>query len=216
MQDHGVYVHAHISFRHPFFYLGGGVLSNCSGKTLSVLHTKPHTSPSLSLSSLLPQAAVFLSWPGNWSQAVFSLSLPHKQELADLPKYTHILFLSVSALSHTRLAVDCVLTSFWTRDWGAAIPTLLLGCCDCVFTLQCESRLTVGRNAFMVRLSSCNHRLLLSFDLLFVPPSVSDSSDSLLVRLLCGSSSTQFLKVFLTVLHWFQAVSILQKFQSMK
>lgn len=137
MKDHGVYVRAHISFRHPFFYLEHskcicgrvGVfvfgcvcvvflsfLLNCSGKTLSVLHTKPHTSPSLSLSSLLPQAAVFLSWPGNWSQAVFSLSLPHKQELADLPKYTHILFLSVSALSHTRLAVDCVLTSFWTRD----------------------------------------------------------------------------------------------------
>lgn len=46
-------------------------LLNCSGKTLSVLHTKPHTSPSLSLSFLLPQAAVFLSWPGNWSQAVF-------------------------------------------------------------------------------------------------------------------------------------------------
>lgn len=64
---------------------------------------------------------------------------------------THTLFFSASALSHTHLAVDCVLTSFWTTDWGASIPTLLLGCCDCVFTLLCENRLTIRRNAFMVR-----------------------------------------------------------------
>lgn len=158
---------AHISSHHPFFYwntVGASVVEWVSfffllnlGKTLSVLHTKTHTSPSLCFRS----SSCFPVLAGNWSQTGFSFFLsflPPILASRNLQTYWHthththtLLFAYVSALSHTRLAVDCVLTSFWTTDWGATIPTLLLGCCDCVLTLQCESRLTVRRNAFMVR-----------------------------------------------------------------
>lgn len=75
-----------------------------------------------------PSSSCFPVLAGNWSQAVF----PHprvtsRNSLTDLPTQTHTaLFLSVSALSHTRPAVDCALTSFWTSDWGASIPLFYL------------------------------------------------------------------------------------------
>lgn len=91
-------------------------LLNCSGKTLSVLHTKPPTSPSLSLSSLLPQAAVFLSCLGTGAKLFFPypcLTSRNSQTYRNTHTYSSCLSLPCP---HTRLAVDCVLTSFWTRD----------------------------------------------------------------------------------------------------
>lgn len=59
----------------------------CWGKTLSMLHTKPSPSPSLSIFPSLPSslpAAVFLSELESGAKLFFPPSSRHKQELTDL------------------------------------------------------------------------------------------------------------------------------------
>lgn len=139
------------------------------GKDFERAHTKPSPSPSVSIFPSLPSyfsAAVFLSWLGTGAKLFFPPSSRHKQELTDLLIYTNThSFCFPLPCPHTHLAVDWVLILFWTTDWRASIHTLLLGFCDCVFTLLRESRLTARRNALMVRCLSVSQATSLSWPL---------------------------------------------------
>lgn len=100
--------------------------------------------------SLYPSQQLFscLSWKAEPSCfSPFLASQAGTCRLTNIHKHTPF---SVSALSHTHLALDCVLTTFWTAHWGASIPTCLLGCFDCMFTLLWKNCLTVQRLTLMV------------------------------------------------------------------
>lgn len=78
----------------------------CWGKTLSMLHTKPSPSPSLSIFPSLPSslpAAVFLSELESGAKLFFPPSSRHKQELTDLltSTNTHSFFFCLCPVPHS-------------------------------------------------------------------------------------------------------------------